>query len=261
MGGRIGLLLHQSSPVKCRRGCARTRDDAAAKKAYTDAIGPACSERFTHHRAREGIVSNFAKVTAIVGTYRKGGAIDSAVDEILAAAKDSGAETSKIYLLDKHIDFCTNCRTCTQQPGPDRGACPIADDLGWILNEIEQSDAIVLASPMNFWTVTAIMKRFIERLVCYAYWPWGAHGPKPRITGGEKRAVVVCTSAAPAILARLMSRMAGLLKTVARLVGAKKVDVLFIGLAAGQPRAEIGIRARAKARRIGRSLAAVRRNP
>lgn len=26
---------------------------------------------------------------------------------------------------------------------------------------------------MNFGSVTAIMKRFIERLTVYAYWPWG----------------------------------------------------------------------------------------
>ena len=58
------------------------------------------------------------KITAIVGTYRKGGVTDSAVDEILAAAREAGAETTKIYLIDKHVEFCTNCRTCTQEEGP-----------------------------------------------------------------------------------------------------------------------------------------------
>jgi multimeric flavodoxin WrbA len=198
---------------------------------------------------------NPPRVTAIVGTYRKGGVIDSAVDEILSAAKAAGAETAKIYLLDKHIEFCTNCRACTQQEGPQRGTCPTADDMGAILDEIEQSHAVVLASPMNFWTVTALMKRFIERLVCYAYWPWGARGPRPRNREGTKRAVVIATSAAPAPLARLMSRMVGLLKTAARLLGAKKIDVLFVGLVAGQPRTDIGDRARARARRLGRKLA------
>ena len=63
-----------------------------------------------------------AKITAILGTYRKGGVIDSAVDEILAAAREAGAETTKIYLIDRHIEFCTNCRACTQQEGDRRGA-------------------------------------------------------------------------------------------------------------------------------------------
>ncbi len=66
------------------------------------------------------------RVTAIVATYRKGGMIDSAVAEILAAAREEGAEVERIDLIDKHIEFCTNCRACTQEPGaarqvPDRG--------------------------------------------------------------------------------------------------------------------------------------------
>jgi multimeric flavodoxin WrbA len=196
------------------------------------------------------------KVTAILGTYRKGHVIDAAVDEILAAAREAGAETAKIYLIDKHVEFCTNCRTCTQGEGPRRGECAIDDDMRAILNEIDLSDAIVLASPMNFWTATAIMKQFIERLVCYAYWPWGSHAPRMRNTRNNKRAVVVISSAAPSLLARMMTRMVGLLKGVAGLLGAKTVGVLFVGLAAGEPNADIGRRAKRRARRLGRKLAA-----
>lgn len=195
------------------------------------------------------------KIIAILGTYRKNGVIDAAVDEILASAREAGAETAKVHLIDRHIEFCTNCRACTQQEGDRRGACPLDDDMKGLLDDIERSDAIVLASPMNFWTVTAVMKRFIERLVCYAYWPWGKHSPKTRNIPKTKRAVVVISSACPALLARLMTRMTGLLKTCARLLGAKTVDVLFIGLAAGEVKTDIGDRARKKARRLGKKLA------
>ncbi len=58
------------------------------------------------------------RIVAIIGSYRKGGIIDRAVDEILSSAGEEGAETDKIYLIDKLIEFCTNCRTCTQQQGP-----------------------------------------------------------------------------------------------------------------------------------------------
>jgi multimeric flavodoxin WrbA len=195
------------------------------------------------------------RVTAILGTYRKGGVIDTAVDEILASAKEAGAEVTKICLIDKHIEFCKNCRTCTQQAGPTRGHCSITDDLPGILDEIERSDALVLASPMNFWTVTAVMKRFIERLICYAYWPWGQMAPKMRHAQKAKRAVVVISSAAPSLLGRLMTRMVGLLKTTAGALGATTTDVLWIGLAAGESKQDIGGRARKKARRLGKKLA------
>jgi multimeric flavodoxin WrbA len=200
-------------------------------------------------------MTNHIRVTAIIGTYRKGGVVDAAVDEILASARKAGAEVKKIYLIDKHIEFCRNCRNCTQKEGPERGECLQVDDMNAILHEIDRSDALVLASPMNFWTVTAVMKKFIERLVCFAYWPWGKAAPKMRSKLRRKRAVLVASSAAPSWLARLMTRMVGLLKTGADMLGAKTVGVLFVGMAAGQLDQDIGERARQQARRLGKKLA------
>jgi hypothetical protein len=45
------------------------------------------------------------RITAVVGSYRKGGTIDSIVSEILSAAGEAGAETHKIYLADKRIEL------------------------------------------------------------------------------------------------------------------------------------------------------------
>lgn len=50
------------------------------------------------------------KVLGIVGSYRRKGYIHGAVDAVLAASESRGAETSKIYLADYDIGFCTNCR-------------------------------------------------------------------------------------------------------------------------------------------------------
>ena len=85
------------------------------------------------------------RILAVLGTYRRGGVLDSIVDEVLAGARERGAETEKVYLLDKHVEFCTNCRSCTQQPGPVRGKCVIEDDMESILTQIEAADALVLA--------------------------------------------------------------------------------------------------------------------
>jgi multimeric flavodoxin WrbA len=196
-----------------------------------------------------------AKITAIVGSYRKGGVIDRAVEELLTAAREAGAETKKIYLIDEPIEFCTNCRVCTQQAGVERGECVTDDRMGAILDTIAQSDALVLASPMNFGTVTAMMKRFIERLVCFAHWPWGALAPRVRQRERTKRAVVVASSAAPALLGRWLTSLVGLLKKTARLLGANRVDVLFIGIAGGEDRPDLGARAHRRARQLGKKLA------
>jgi hypothetical protein len=80
------------------------------------------------------------KITAITGSYRRRGVIDSAVEEILEAASANGADVEKINLLDRSIEFCDNCRLCTLEEGRLRGKCKIADDLPSILERLEASD-------------------------------------------------------------------------------------------------------------------------
>src|SRR5438270_4094086 len=135
---------------------------------------------YTAHKIFTGGGSVGKKVVAILGTYRKGGTLDTAVEAILEGARNRRATTSTIYLLDRHIEFCTNCRQCTQEPGPERGRCRQNDDLDAIVSEIEAADAVVLASPVNCGNVTAIFRCFMERLIGTAYWPWGQPAPKPR---------------------------------------------------------------------------------
>jgi len=127
--------------------------------------------------ARNGRFSMAQKVVAIVGSYRKGGAIDSAVQAILAGAREHGAHTHAIYLTDQHLLFCTNCRRCTQAPGLQRGCCVQQDDLESILAEIDAADALVLGSPVNYWNATAIFRQFTERLLGATYWPWDRARP------------------------------------------------------------------------------------
>ncbi len=117
------------------------------------------------------------KVVAIVGSYRKGGTVDTAVDAVLAGARERGADTNKIYLLDQHIEYCRNCRACTQAEGMARGECAIHDDMAAIFDEIESADAVVLGSPVNFYNVTAVFRTFLERLLGCVYWPWGQASP------------------------------------------------------------------------------------
>lgn len=194
-------------------------------------------------------------VLAIVGSYRKGGVIDTATDEILDAARNAGADTIKIYLIDQHLSYCTNCRTCTQKEGNARGECILADDMTTILDAAAAADAIILGSPMNFGTVTAVTKTFMERLLCYAYWPWRMNAPRVRNPHKSKVAVVVASSAAPALVARLSSRMVRLLKDAAGLMSARTVGVLFIGLAAKTNGPHLSERVLKKAHRLGRRLA------
>ena len=195
-------------------------------------------------------------ILAIVGSYRRGGIIERAIDELLASARERGAVTRKITLLDKRLAFCTNCRSCTQVAGESYGVCILDDDMAALLQEVERADALVLASPMNAGTVTALMKTFIERLVCTAYWPWGAPAPNARRPGKSKRAVLVASSAAPGFLARLTGDVTKRLKFAATMLGAETVGTLFIGLAAQEQHQDLNKKTIHKAHKLGQKLAA-----
>jgi putative NADPH-quinone reductase len=195
------------------------------------------------------------KVVAIVGSYRRGGTIDSAVKIILEGARERGAETHTVYLTEQHIEFCRNCRECMQTPGEQRGKCQQNDDLEPILEEIEAADAIVLGSPVNCYNVTAIFRRWMERLVGFGCWPWGQNAPRPRTKRQPRKAVLVASSAMPGFLIPVATGAARALRLTASVLGAKPVGRLWIGLAAGEPHHPLPARTRERARRLGWKLA------
>lgn len=192
-----------------------------------------------------------SKVVAIVGSYRKEGTTDAAIEAILAGARERGAATHTIYLTEQHIEFCHNCRQCTQLPGEARGVCPQEDDMRPILSEIDEADAVVLGSPVNCGNVTAIFRRFLERLLGCTFWPWGQPAPKQRRHGTRRKAVLVASSAMPGVMIPLFTGTMGALKNAARMLEARPVARLYVGLAAGEPHHELRARTLRRARRIG----------
>ncbi len=195
------------------------------------------------------------KVIGIVGSYRKGSIIDSTVDTILTAAAEKGAETEKIYLIDQHIEFCKNCRKCTQAEASERGVCVQKDDMDNILTKIGEADGIVIGSPVNFGNVTAVTQRFIERLVCYGYWPWGIPGPVLRVKDRRIKAVLVTSSAMPAFMGRFFTSALRSLKGAATTLGATPIGSLYIGKAALHEKQDLPVKVVRKARRLGHQLA------
>jgi len=193
-------------------------------------------------------------VVAIVGSYRKGGTVDTAVDAVLAGAREHGAETNKIYLIDQHIEYCRNCRSCTQTDSPVRGACAIHDDLQAVLSEVHRADAIVLGTPVNFYNATAVFRTFLERLLGATYWPWGQWSPKPRSKQLHRKAVLIASSAAPGLLMPIATGAPKALAIAAGCLGAHPVAKLWIGLAGQSAEVEVSGRVLRKARKIGQGL-------
>lgn len=203
------------------------------------------------------------KILAINGSYRRGGITDQLVEAVLEAAKADGAGTERVHLIDERIAFCRNCRACAAEPlesAAVRGACQLDDAMAALLARIDAADGLVLAAPTNFGSVTAVTKRSMERLICYAYWPWGQPAPKLRrdLVEGKKRsrrpAVLVTSSAAPSVMARFLGNTLKELKQTAEVLGTEPVGSLWAGLSAQQSEQSIQPGARRRAARLGRKL-------
>jgi multimeric flavodoxin WrbA len=187
---------------------------------------------------------------AINGSYRPDGIIDQAVDAAVQAATSAGTQVEVVHLRDYPIEFCRNCRECIQQPGEAPGTCIQNDRVQALVNKIEAANGFILASPTNFYSVTAVFKRFMERLVVYAYWPWGAPAPKFRKTHASKKAVLIASCAASGLMGRLFYATLKQLKMTAKTIGARPAGSVFIGLVAQREHAALPERSRKRIQQL-----------
>jgi len=86
------------------------------------------------------------------------------VQEALAGAKESGAETELLRSSDMNIAACDVCQTCHQS-----GECRIKDDMQKIYKKILAADGIILGSPVYFWSVTSQAKTLMDRTYALRY--------------------------------------------------------------------------------------------
>lgn len=197
------------------------------------------------------------KVLAINGSYRDGGVTDQAVGDLIESLEALGAEVEHVKLREFPIEFCRNCRQCMQQPGDAPGNCVLNDGMAELIEKIEAADAYVLAAPTNFSSVTAIFKRFAERLAPYGYWPWGKAAPKFRRSESRKKpAIIISSCAAPGLMGRLTYNTNKSLRIAADTIGAKVVGSIVTGLISQKPSPELPARTLRRAKALAPKLAA-----
>ena len=101
------------------------------------------------------------KVLILSGSPRKGGNSDILCDEFLRGAQDAGHKAEKIRVAEKKVAPCSGCYYCSTHGG----ACVHKDDMADILQKMIDTDVIVLASPVYFYSISAQLKAVIDRTV------------------------------------------------------------------------------------------------
>jgi multimeric flavodoxin WrbA len=197
------------------------------------------------------------KILAINGSYRDGGITDQAVANVIESLEALGTEVEHVKLREFPIEFCRNCRECMQHPGDAPGKCVHRDGMAELVRKIEAADAYILAAPTNFSSVTALFKRFAERLAVYGYWPWGKAAPVFRKSKMQKKpAIIISSCAAPGLMGRLTYNTNKSLRIAADTIGAKVVGSIVTGLISRERKPGLPERARRRAKALAPRLAA-----
>lgn len=120
------------------------------------------------------------KIAVIIGSPRANGNTRMLADAFVNGAKESN-EVDVITLGSLHIGPCRGCNFCSRNEAHD---CVQKDDMAGVIDRLTDADIIVIASPIYFYGVSAMMKTFIDRL----------HTPK-RKNFRVKGLVLLCVAA------------------------------------------------------------------
>lgn len=99
------------------------------------------------------------KVLILSSSPRRNGNSDLLCNEFMRGAAEAGHQVEKIFLKDKHINYCTGCSVCSMYGKP----CPQKDDAAEVVEKMIAADVIVMATPVYFYTMSAQMKTLIDR--------------------------------------------------------------------------------------------------
>lgn len=104
------------------------------------------------------------KALILIGSPRKKGSTAILAAEAERGLKELGVETTTVFLNDKEIRGCQACYWCKRN---DLAACAVKDDMQHVHQLLQESDGVIVASPIYFSGVTAQTKAWLDRMFPY----------------------------------------------------------------------------------------------
>lgn len=102
-------------------------------------------------------------VLGIAGSPRRHGNSDTLLEECLAGVRAAGGDADLLVVAEAGIAPCRGCNACSST-----GECVVRDGMTSVYPRLDAADAIVVASPVYFATVPAVLKALYDR--CQPYW-------------------------------------------------------------------------------------------
>lgn len=124
---------------------------------------------------------NSKKIIIVLGSPRKEGNSAALAQKVAEGAIAAGAEVESFYLHGMDIKPCTACDSCRDDIDKN---CVIDDGMQTLYPKLRQADALVIAGPVYWFTVSAQTKLFMDR--CYAL-----GGPEKNALQGKRIGIVL----------------------------------------------------------------------
>jgi len=105
------------------------------------------------------------KIVGVNGSPRKYGNTARLLEAALAGARMAGAETVRIDLYDYEVRPCLGCLSDREEAC--KVPCVIRDGMDRIYRLIEESEGLVLATPVYWFNVSGVVKNMIDRMTVF----------------------------------------------------------------------------------------------
>ena len=100
------------------------------------------------------------RIMIVLGSPRKKGNSAKLAELVAQGARAGGARVETFYLNGMDIRPCQACMKCQK---PSATTCAIRDDMQVLYPKLKEADAIVIASPVYWFNLSAQTKTFIDR--------------------------------------------------------------------------------------------------
>jgi len=141
------------------------------------------------------------KILGVLGSPRVKGICSTLLQHALDGAKSQGATVQRVDLINKNIKHCMGCCKCLfDDQSLAIGKCPLKDDMAALLEAYVQADGYILASPTYDGSITALLKKFLERKIALTHRPSEAPATigAARVPAGfRKKAIMIVTGNCP----------------------------------------------------------------
>ena len=130
------------------------------------------------------------KILILNGAGKKNGNTAALIKSFREGAETAGHEIKEFFLQNMNIHGCMDCQGCARKPSGDPQPCVQKDDMQQVYDAFAESDVVVFATPVYWFTISGQLKLAVDRL----YAIQRNHG----FEACKKEIVFLMTSGAPA---------------------------------------------------------------